>query len=127
VIVEWMLPGDLTAARAAREHVAAELDRRGIDGTAADDAVIVVSELAANAVRHGAPPIRLRLDFSPARLRITVTDHGDVPDPRVVLAAPDAGHGRGLAMVAALAADTGWARDGDELAVWAELPISPGR
>jgi serine/threonine-protein kinase RsbW len=123
----WVLPVDLTAAQAARQHVADHLDRHGTPTDVVDDAVLIASELAANAVRHGAPPILLLLERTADRLRITVVNHGDAPDPRVIVADPDANHGRGLAMVSDLAAATGWERDGDRLLVWAELDLSRDR
>ena len=124
MIVEWVLPDDLSAARAARVHVADELGRRGVPDAVADDVVLVASELAANAIRHGSPPALLRLDYSAGRVRVTVTSHGGSADPEVVDAATDAGHGRGLAMTKAVADDLGWERDGDRVDVWAEFDVS---
>lgn len=124
MIVEWVLPDDLTAARAARAHVADDLGRRGVPDAAADDVILVASELAANAIRHGAPPALLRLEYADGRVRVTVSNHGDAPDPRIVDAAADADHGRGLAMVRAIADEIGWERDGDRLDVWAEVAVS---
>ena len=124
MIVEWVLPDDLTAAQAARAHVADDLGRRGVPDAAADDVILVASELAANAIRHGSPPALLRLEYADGRVRVTVSNHGGSPDPRIVDAAPDAGSGRGLAMVQAIADEVGWQRDGDRLDVWAELAVS---
>jgi anti-sigma regulatory factor (Ser/Thr protein kinase) len=122
--VEWALPDDLTAARAARVHVAGDLALRGVSDAVADDILLVASELAANAVRHGRPPARLRLDYSPGRVRVTVTSHGGSADPEIVDAATDTDHGRGLAMTQAVADDLGWKRDGDLVEVWAEFSVS---
>jgi serine/threonine-protein kinase RsbW len=124
MIVEWVLPDDLSAARAARAHVAEDLARRGVPDSRADDILLVASELAANAIRHGRPPAILRLDYSAATVRVTVSDHGVSGEPAVLDAATDMGHGRGMAMVQALADEVGWHRDGDRLDVWAEFPIS---
>ena len=57
-------------------------------------------------------------------VRVTVSDHGASGEPAVLDAATDMGHGRGMAMVQALADEVGWHRDGDRLDVWAEFPIS---
>jgi anti-sigma regulatory factor (Ser/Thr protein kinase) len=122
--VEWALPHDLSAARTARVHVAHDLALRGIPDALADDILLVASELAANAVRHGRPPARLRLDYSAGRVRVTVSNHGGSTDPQVIDAAPDAGHGRGLAITQAVADDVGWERDGDRVDVWAEFSVS---
>jgi len=48
----------------------------------AADLLLAVNELATNAVRHGAPPVSVRLWVGSDRLVCTVTDHGDgVSDP----------------------------------------------
>lgn len=122
-MVEWVLPEDLAAAHAARKHVTQALDGVGLPVAVLDDLVLIASELAANAVRHGSPPARLRLDRDAVRIRITVSNHGDAPDPRILTAEPHADHGRGLAMVEQLADRVGWARDGDRLDVWAEVAL----
>jgi anti-sigma regulatory factor (Ser/Thr protein kinase) len=131
VIVEWVLPDDLSAAGEARRHIADELGSRGVPDTIADDAVLVGSELAANAVRHGTPPILLQLDYSADRLRITVSNRvpgeGDATQPRIVAADLGDDHGRGLAIVAKIASASGWERTGDQLDVWAELGLNPAR
>ena len=120
---EWLLPDDLTAAQAAREHVADAIAQSRLADDVVDDLVLIASELAANAVRHGSPPLGLRLDGGADRVRVTVSNHGDGPDPRIVAADTDSGHGRGLAMVEQMADGVGWARDGDRLDVWAELVL----
>lgn len=124
MIVEWILPEDLSAARAARVHVADDLAQRGVPDSVAEDILLVASELAANAIRHGSPPALLKLAYSAGRVRVTVSSRGGSSDPIVLTAAPDSGHGRGLAMVQALADEVGWERDGDRLDVWAEFPVS---
>ena len=121
---EWLLPDDLTAAQAAREHVIDAVAPDGLTGDVVDDLVLIASELAANAVRHGSPPALLRLDRGDASIRVTVSNHGDAPDPRILTADPHADHGRGLAMVEQMADRVGWERDGDRLDVWAEVAIS---
>lgn len=123
MIREWVLPDDLTAAREARSHVDHTLAGMGVTGEPRDDAILVASELAANGVRHGKPPITLRLTEFDDRLRITVGNHGDSADPRIITADPDASHGRGLSMVERLAAEVGWERDGDRLDVWADIAL----
>lgn len=121
MIVEWLLPGDSSAGRVAREHVALDLGQRGLPDQVTDDAVLIASELAANAVRHGQPPVLLRLDYGADVVRITVSNHGSSPDPRILTADTESDHGRGLAMVEAMARRVGWERDGDRLDVWAEV------
>ena len=90
-----------------------------------DDAALIASELAANAVRYGQPPYTLRLDSTEDHVRITVSNHGPAADPQPLEAADDSHHGRGLTIIASLSADMGWGRDGDRLDVWADLPAPP--
>ncbi len=123
MIIEWVLPADLTAARAAREHVATELGRRDLADDIVHDAVLVSSELAANAIRHGRPPVVLRLDFRADSMRISVHDHGEAANPEPASAATTQGHGRGLAIVDELSIDTGWERDASGTTVWADLAL----
>lgn len=91
--------------------------------------VLLVSELATNAVRHaGGPEFRVEVRYSPAegRLWVGVTDSSvDLP----VLPRPSvtAEHGRGLRLVAALAENwgAGRRRDAHEKTVWFELRHPP--
>ncbi|WP_150255643.1 sensor histidine kinase [Nocardiopsis deserti] len=53
---------------AAPDGVLLRADRRRLD--------VVVANLVGNALRHGAPPVRVRVRASPAQVWITVTDGG---------------------------------------------------
>ncbi|MFI8858518.1 ATP-binding protein [Streptomyces prasinus] len=90
-----------------------------------DTAVLVVAELAANAVLHGCVPGRdfslpLARDDVRGVIRIEVSDtHPGSPVPTA--AAADGEHGRGLTLVDALAAHWGvTGRTGPGKTVWAE-------
>ncbi len=121
----WVLPGDLTAAQHARRHVTAELEAESVDDEVVDDAVLIASELAANAIRHGEPPASLSLEYRDNRVRISVHDSGRGPGPQVQEPSDTAGSGRGLAMIQQIGVDHGWDRDEDGLTVWAELELRP--
>lgn len=70
-----------------------------------DDAVLVVSELLTNAATHGRSHMDLTLTLYGHTLEILVTDQGpQVVHPALDVEDPDE-HGRGLAIVAALAQD----------------------
>src|SRR5580704_15973688 len=89
--------GSLYALRAA---VAAHASQAGLAPGRADDLVIAVHELAANAVRHGAGHGRLRVWRSDQALLCEITDDG-LPDARKPPAAPktwrtEPGHGLSL-------------------------------
>ncbi|MFD8588326.1 ATP-binding protein [Streptomyces sp. NPDC059637] len=130
-------------ARLARVAVGGQLAAWGLPPghDAHDTAVLVVSELTANAVRHGSrdgQPLELRLLLlpDPAVLRVEVSDArgGAAPvPPRPVpvhaanSADGDAESGRGLLLVDALATRWGWLPGpGTGKTVWAEfdLPVS---
>jgi anti-sigma regulatory factor (Ser/Thr protein kinase) len=86
----------------------------------AEDAMIVVSELATNAVRHAGSGLAVTLSSTPVGVRITVTDSsGQLP--AVHRAAPAEGGGRGLHLVDQLANRWGVAPGPAGKTVWAEL------
>jgi CheY-like chemotaxis protein/anti-sigma regulatory factor (Ser/Thr protein kinase) len=116
------LPHDLSSVRDARRFVRRTLLEWGIDEPL-DDALLVVSELAANALTHAHSSYRVRLTATPMALRIEVDDDGTgTPEPQPLT--DDEEHGRGLHLVGALAASWGMdAGDTGGKRVWAELPI----
>lgn len=107
-----------------------QLDGWGVGGGVADTAVLLLSELVTNAVRHARVPqgreigalFALRDDV----LRVEVADASNVaPTPRTP-DKDDAG-GRGLLLVSTMADDWGVSpREGVGKVVWAELKLSPG-
>ncbi|GAA2885305.1 ATP-binding protein [Streptomyces mexicanus] len=119
-------------ARLARRLAAHRLDLWGVPygSTASDTVVLVVAELAANAVLHGRVPgrdfeLRLRLDHARGAVRVEVADtHPGRPEPAHQRAAAEAEGGRGLLLVEALAARWGVAeRTGPGKTVWAECAL----
>ena len=114
------LPHELASVAAARRLVAQQVTEWQAEQLL-DDAVLVISELATNAITHADSPCRVRLSLTPATLRIDVIDAGSgTPEPQ--LTDLTAEHGRGLGMVAAVAAAWGMeALPGEGKLVWAEL------
>ncbi|UED84947.1 ATP-binding SpoIIE family protein phosphatase [Streptomyces profundus] len=89
--------------------------------------VLAASELVANSLKHGRAPMRLRLRRTDRRLIVEVTD-GDEHLPRHQQAEPADEAGRGIAVIASIAAEWGARRlpEGGK-AVWAEFALpSPG-
>ncbi|SCK35953.1 ATP-binding protein [Streptomyces sp. WMMB 322] len=118
-------------ARLARRLTGNRLETWGIPygGTAHDELVLVVDELAANAVQHGrvsGRDFRLTLTALGSTVRVEVTDTRAESMPVTALPSEDREGGRGLLLVAALAARWGWRprRDGPGKTVWAEYELA---
>lgn len=116
--VEAELPATTEAARAARVLVAAWCRTLGVATAEAENAVLVASELAANAVVHGHAPVAMRLHLSGEAATLDVFDAAPVTRAlhRALLTAEATGtdsadaavallatHGRGLRLVRAVA------------------------
>ena len=121
----WELCGLLPAAAsvgAARRQAHDVLDiwSRGGD-LPEDDALLLLDELAANAVRHAHTPFTVTLGLDRDALRGAVLDHNPRPPVLRTPALEDLG-GRGMQMVAVLADRWGVDRhDGDGKTVWFEI------
>ncbi|MEV6378619.1 ATP-binding protein [Streptomyces sp. NPDC051773] len=115
-------PGLPDQVAEARHFVAALLQERGV----ADDAVLVVSELATNAVRHSLSGsaggwFLVVVAFRADGVRLEVVDQGgdNVPEMRDVVSQDNGG--RGLWLVSACAKDWGVKDVPSGRTVWADL------
>jgi len=124
-------------ARLARRLVSHRLDEWGhpYDSAVNETVTLIAAELTANAVRHGHVPgrdfaLRLTAAAEPAVLCVEVSDTRTerVPAPSAVEPPADEERGRGLLLVAGLAARWGVsARTGAPgKTVWAEVPRDQG-
>jgi anti-sigma regulatory factor (Ser/Thr protein kinase) len=91
-----------------------------------DDAVLLVSELFANSLRHsgsGVPgeTVTVTVTSRAGAVRVEVADRGGPGVPELRQADRDAEDGRGLGLVARLAARWGWRRRGGRLITWFEI------
>ncbi|MEU6577660.1 SpoIIE family protein phosphatase [Streptomyces sp. NPDC046805] len=117
------LLGGVEAAPRARAFASGVLTSWRFPADLHDLGVLAASELVANSLQHGTPPMRLRLRRTDRRLIIEVTD-GDEHLPRRRRAEPADEAGRGIAIVATIAASWGSRRtpDGGK-AVWCEFAL----
>lgn len=109
------------AVRAARRFVTGQLARSNSQ-TLVEDAGLVISELATNAVMHGASPFRVSIAQSDSIVRLTVEDTSGEPLSRPE-PMPAAIGGRGLAVIDSLCARWGVEPHDGGKAVWAELAV----
>jgi anti-sigma regulatory factor (Ser/Thr protein kinase) len=87
---------------------------------------LLASELFGNSVRHsssGLPgqTVTVTVVACAGAIRVEVTDRSGPGVPQVRPAADDAEAGRGLRLVAGLAAQWGWRRRGGRTVTWFEL------
>lgn len=106
----------------ARRLVTARLVDWEIHGEAGEYAVLLVSELVTNAMRHGGEPIRLVANITTSGLRVEVYDGNSDAFPAIRDIRPDAPGGRGLRLVDALADRWGTTEvAGEGKCVWFEI------
>ncbi|WP_086748242.1 ATP-binding protein [Streptomyces scabiei] len=115
-------PGLPDQVAEARHFVAALLQERSVAG----DAVLVVSELATNAVRHTLSGsaggwFLVVVVFRTDCVRLEVVDQGGDSVPRMRDVASQDGGGRGLVLVSACAKDWGVKDVPSGRTVWADL------
>jgi DNA-binding NarL/FixJ family response regulator len=133
--VSIRLPHELLSAGEARRFAAQVVVDWQFD-TVLDDTLLVVSELAANALTHADSALELRMSHSSNILRVEVTDDGaGTPEPQPESTTEE--HGRGLHLVDHLTTawgmrETPGAGKGAGKMVWAELtrpgpPPSPAQ
>ncbi|GAA1433154.1 SpoIIE family protein phosphatase [Streptomyces thermospinosisporus] len=122
------LLGGVEAAPRARAFASGVLTSWRFPTELHDLGVLATSELVANSLQHGTPPMRLRLRRTDRRLIIEVTD-GDDHLPRRRRAEPGDESGRGISIVATIASNWGSRRTpGGGKAVWCEFALPhPGR
>lgn len=125
VLVQAQFPGHASSVAQVRRFVAAVL---GDDYPGHDEVLLLVSEIAANAVRHSTSgdggEFEVAVSVADGLVRVEVSDQGGASEPRLTSedGAPEAlTGGRGLRIVDALAAK--WGHAGDQLGrvVWFEV------
>lgn len=108
---------------AARRFVAGLLGSRPYgDRVAANDAQLVISELATNAVIHAGTPFSVGVRCDGSAVRISVHDWSSM-QPVMRDGDPTALSGRGLRLIAMISQSWGVEYGPDGKTVWAELPL----
>lgn len=116
-------PSDLRTADRVRGLARSVFGRWGL-GSVVDDAVLVISELATNALLHAATGFMLELSLTPTAVRVSVRDATTDPPVRQQRAL-DAVSGRGLALIDAVSERWGHDPAPSGKLVWAELALHP--
>jgi two-component sensor histidine kinase len=92
-----------------------------------DDAVLVLSEILSNALKHARPldsgKVRVSWNVRGGALELEVTDGGGATRPHPARPSLSALGGRGLGIVSSLVADWGVRQMPGETTVWAVLPL----
>ena len=122
------VPHARSSVTAARHALADELDANGVETPVREDAVLVLSELVSNAIKHAAPlpggDISVCWALQQDRLHLEITDGGALTRPQAAVAAVSSLGGRGLDIVRTICSEWGVTEDGHAVTVWADLPRS---
>jgi anti-sigma regulatory factor (Ser/Thr protein kinase) len=123
---ERFFAGQASSVSAARRYVQSELV--GEDPDLIDAAILLVSELATNAVRHANSAFVVRVSRTEDTIRFEVSDSG-AGEPGMLEADPRRRSGRGLQIVQGMSREWGVTREGGDKTVWFVLsrPPSSGR
>lgn len=114
------LRGKPRSAREAREFVRAALRQAHFAGDC-ELAVLLTSEVATNALRHGDSLTAIEVVVSDRRLHVETSD-AEATEPVVCAVGPCATNGRGMALVESVA--DGWGVEltpGDGKTVWFDM------
>ncbi|MFE9774714.1 SpoIIE family protein phosphatase [Streptomyces sp. NPDC005931] len=120
-VATWDIPADPALVAPIRKQVVDQLGTWALT-EASFTAELVVSELVTNAIRYGAPPIRLRLIHDAATLICEVSDTSHTA-PHLRRAKTWDEGGRGLLLVAQLTQRWGSRHTTEGKTIWAEMGL----
>ncbi|MFG2310584.1 SpoIIE family protein phosphatase [Streptomyces sp. NPDC048566] len=120
-VATWPLDPVPAAVATARHHAQHRLRRWRVSEETASATELIVSELVTNAVRHGAPPIRLRL-IKDTTLTCEVSDGGGAA-PRIRHARTVDEGGRGLFICQEMSHNWGIRYTAEGKTIWTEQPL----
>ena len=117
------VPHEQVSAAQVRWRMAADLHAARVTVAEADDALLILSELITNAVRHARPlpngSLRVSWAISSTQIGVSVTDGGSSTAPVATAATMSAIGGRGLHIVNLIASSWDVTRGDEGTTVWA--------
>jgi anti-sigma regulatory factor (Ser/Thr protein kinase) len=116
---ETVFPAVPESVGAARRFTRAALHRHSIAPETVDIAILLVSELATNAIVHAVSNVRLRVRVG-ADVRVEVCDISEQA-PEITPGEPERESGRGLELVSTLADGWDWSPSAEGKVVWFAL------
>ncbi|MFE9427412.1 ATP-binding protein [Kitasatospora sp. NPDC006697] len=119
------VPKPVSRAKAFTAQALADWSEPGYAGEAAQDVLLLVAELVANAVMHAGGPLELALRASEGTLRVEVSDSSPVLPAAREPHLPGVPGGHGLFIVQRTARRWGAEPHGRGKTVWAETAV-PG-
>jgi anti-sigma regulatory factor (Ser/Thr protein kinase) len=123
------VPHERSSVRVVRHAFADQLTAVGVPPEDREDAMLVLSELVSNAVKHAAAlpdgHIAVSWQVDEDELRLEVTDGGAGTRPNASVAVLSAMGGRGLDIVRTVSSHWGVTEAEGTVTVWAEVPRSP--
>jgi hypothetical protein len=120
VSVSARFPADIESPRAARHFVSDVMRKWGFSREARDEAELVATELAANAVLHADSAFSVLLDAGGEVVRIAVHDTMPI-DPALLVVRPR----RGLGLISSFSRAWGVDVTANGKTVWAEIDVVP--
>ena len=124
-----LLPHAPSSVGVARRRLGADLRAHGIPECLVADAILVLSELMSNAIRHADPlpgaQVRAAWTLTGGTLEIAVSDGGGQGSPHTEVPSVTSTGGRGLSIVEHLSSGWGVRTSESGSIVWATLPVVP--
>jgi anti-sigma regulatory factor (Ser/Thr protein kinase) len=121
---ETVFPAVPESIGAARRFTRAALRRHAVAPETVDIAILLVSELATNALLHAGSEFRLRVHVAD-EVRVEVSD-ASTEGPETTAAGWEMESGRGMELVSSLAQGWDWAPRRDGKVVWFALARDAG-
>jgi anti-sigma regulatory factor (Ser/Thr protein kinase) len=123
------VPHERSSVRVVRHAFAEQMTAAGVPAEDREDAMLVLSELVSNAVKHASPlpdgHISVAWHVDDDSLGLEITDGGAGTRPNASVAVLSAMGGRGLDIVRTVSRHWGVTEADGTVTVWAEVPRNP--